>query len=246
MCRMMAAPSGIPGRLAADAFLRMARGENAVNERNPSLGRWRHGHGWGGVLESDGRITRVRSLRPCWNDDGFSKVRATSVLLLHARRASVSGVCEANSHPFLLDVDGEPWYFCHNGTIRDLPDDGSGGTDSERFFRCLSPLLSGVDPVAAFQSVAEPLPDFTSLNSLLLGPTGLWAFCAWADPRYSTYYTLVWAETPYGIVVASEPLAEFGARWTPMENGSALWVDARTGRAVVTPLDLPCSRREKG
>jgi predicted glutamine amidotransferase len=146
----------------------------------------------------------------------------------------------------LLDVDGEPWYFCHNGTIRDLPDDGSGGTDSERFFRCLSPLLSGVDPVAAFQSVAEPLPDFTSLNSLLLGPTGLWAFCAWADPRYSTYYTLVWAETPYGIVVASEPLGEFGARWTPMENGSALWVDARTGRAVVTSLDLPCSRREKG
>jgi predicted glutamine amidotransferase len=246
MCRMMAARFGIPGRLAANAFLRMAQGENAVNEQNTSLGHWRHGHGWGGVLESDGRMSRVRSLRPCWEDGEFSQVLSASVLLLHARRASVSGVCEANSHPFLLDVGGEPWYFCHNGTITDLPDDGSGGTDSERFFRHMSPLLARVDPITAFQSVAESLRDYTSLNSLLLGPTGLWAFCAWADPRYSTYYTLVWAETPYGIVVASEPLAELGTHWTPMENRSALWVDARTGRAVVEPLDLPHSWRENG
>jgi predicted glutamine amidotransferase len=244
---MMAAPSGIPGRLAADAFLRMARGQNAVNEQNTSLGHWRHGDGWGAVLELDGHIARVRSPRPCWDDGAFSKVRATSVLLLHARRASVSGVSEVNSHPFQLDIDGEPWYFCHNGTITDLPDDGSGGTDSERFFRRLAPLLSRVDPVTAFQSVAEPLRNYTSLNSLLLGPTGLWAFCAWADPRYSTYYTLVLAETPYGTVVASEPLAEVGTtHWTPMENRSALWVDARTGRAVVASLDLPRSWREKG
>jgi len=242
----MAARFGIPGCLVADAFLRMAQGKNTLNERNTSLGLMTHGDGWGGVLEFDGRMARVRSLRPSWDDGAFSQVLSASVLLLHARQASVSGVCEANSHPFLMDVSGEPWYFCHNGTITDLPDDASGGTDSERFFRCLSPLLSSVDPVAAFQAVAEPLRDYTSLNSLLLGPTGLWAFCAWADPRYSTYYTLVWAETPYGIVVASEPLAELGTHWTPMENGSALWVDARTGRAALAPLDLPRPWREKG
>ena len=239
MCRMMAAPSGIPGRLAADAFLRMARGENSVNEQNPSLGHWRHGHGWGGVLESDGRIARVRSPRPCWNDDGFSKVRATSVLLLHARRASVSGVSESNSHPFSIEIDGESWYFCHNGTIRDLSGDGDGVTDSERFFHRLSPLLSRVDPVTAFQVVAEPLRDYTSLNSLLLGPTGLWAFCAWTNPQVKAYYTLVWTKTPDGTVVASEPLAEFGARWTPMENGSALRVDVRTGDVAAVPMGLP-------
>jgi predicted glutamine amidotransferase len=239
MCRMMAAPSGIPGRLAADAFLRMAQGKNAVNEQNTSLGLVSHGDGWGAVLEFDGRIARVRSPRPCWDDGAFSQSRAASVLLLHARRASVSGVSEANSHPFQLDVDGEPWYFCHNGTIRDLPDDEGGATDSERFFRRLSPLLSRVDPVTAFQSVAEPLRDYTSLNSFLLGPTGLWAFCAWMNPQVRTYYTLVWAETPYGIVVASEPLPEVGAGWVPMENGSALRVDARTGDVVTMPMGLP-------
>jgi predicted glutamine amidotransferase len=243
MCRMLAAPSGIPGRLAADAFLRMAQGKNAVNEHNTSLGHWSHGHGWGGVFESDGRMARVRSPRPCWDDGAFSRVRSESVLLLHARRASVGSQSEANSHPFLLDIDGEPWYFCHNGTIRDLPDDGDGATDSERFFRRLSPWLSRVDPVTAFQSVAEPLRDYSSLNSFLLGPTGLWAFCAWTDPQVKAYYTLVWAETPHGVVVASEPLAECGAGWVPLENGSALWVDRQTGRAVVAPLDVPCSRR---
>jgi predicted glutamine amidotransferase len=221
----------------------MARGENAMNEQNTSPGLVSHADGWGAVLGFDGRIDRVRSPRPCWNDDRFSDVRAASVLLLHARRASVSGVCEVNSHPFELDVHGEPWYFCHNGTIRDLPDDGGGATDSERFFRRLSPLLSRVDPVTAFQSVAETLRDYTALNSFLLGPTGLWAFCAWADPQHSAYYTLVWAETPYGIVTASEPLAEIGTHWTPMENRSALWVDVRTGRAAVAPLDLPWSPR---
>jgi predicted glutamine amidotransferase len=236
---MMAARFGIPGRLATDAFLRMAQGENTVNEQNTSLGLVSHGDGWGAVLEFDGRIARVRSPRPCWNDDGFSKVRATSVLLLHARRASVSGVSEANSHPFSVEINGESWYFCHNGTIRDLPDDEGGATDSERFFRRLSPLLSRVDPVTAFQAVAAPLRDYTSLNSLLLGPTGLWAFCAWTDPQVKVYYTLVWTKTPDGIVVASEPLAELGTHWTPMENGSALRVDARTGDAAAVPMGLP-------
>ncbi len=182
MCRMMAAPSGIPGRVVADAFLRMARGENALNERNTSLGLVKHGDGWGAVLETGGRTIRVRSPRPCWDDPAFAQVQSTSVRLLHARLASSAGRGEVHAHPFSTEIDGETWTFCHNGTIRDLPDDGSGATDSERFFRRLAPMLASTDPVTAFETVAAPLRDVTSLNSLLLGPTGLWAFCVWTDP----------------------------------------------------------------
>ncbi len=240
MCRMMAAPSGIPGRLVSDAFLRMARGENALNERNTSLGLVRHGDGWGAVLEAGGRPIRVRSPQPCWDDPAFAQVRSASVRLLHARLASSGGRGEIHTHPFSIEVDGETWTFCHNGTIRDLPDDGSGATDSERFFRRLASMLASEDPVTAFEAAAEPLRDVTSLNSLLLGPTGLWAFCAWTDPTYRAYYTLAWAETAGGVVVASEPLVGLDARWTSMENGSVLWIPAsgRVAAPLVQPLRL--------
>ena len=240
MCRMMAAPSGIPGRVVADVFLRMARGENALNERNTSLGLVKHGDGWGAVLETGGRTIRVRSPRPCWDDPAFAQVQSTSVKLLHARLASSAGRGEVHAHPFSTEIDGETWTFCHNGTIRDLPDDGSGATDSERFFRRLAPMLASTDPVTAFETVAAPLRDVTSLNSLLLGPTGLWAFCVWTDPTYRAYYTLVWAETSGGVVVASEPLADLDVRWVPMENRSVLSIPAHgMGAApVVQPLRL--------
>ena len=238
MCRMMAAPSGIPGQFVSDAFLRMARGENALNERNTSLGLVQHGDGWGAVLEAGERTIRVRSPRPCWDDPAFAQVRSASVRLLHARLASSAGRSEVHAHPFSIEIGGETWTFCHNGTIRDLPDDGSGATDSERFFRRMAPMLASEDPVTAFEAAAAPLRDVTSLNSLLLGPTGLWAFCVWTDPTYRAYYTLAWAETPGGVVVASEPLADLDADWIPMENGSVLWIPAPGRRAapVMRPL----------
>ena len=232
MCRMMAAPLGIPGRFVSDAFLRMARGENALNERNTALGLVQHGDGWGAVLEAGGRTIRVRSPRPCWDDPAFAQVRSTSVRLLHARLASSGGRDEVHAHPFSIEIGGETWTFCHNGTIRDLPDDGSGATDSERFFRRLAPMLASGDPVTAFEVAAAPLRDVTSLNSLLLGPAGLWAFCVWTDPTYRAYYTLAWAETTEGVVVASEPLVDLDARWISMENGSVLWIPAPGSRAA--------------
>jgi predicted glutamine amidotransferase len=236
---MLAAPSGIPGHIVSGAFLRMARGENSVNEKNTALGLVRHGHGWGAVLESGGEKARVRSARPCWDDAAFLQVRSASVHLLHARLASVAGVGTANTHPFSAEVRGETWYFCHNGTLRDEPDDGTGTTDSERFFRRMLPLIERGEPVLAFESAAGILRDVTALNSLLLGPDGLWAFCVWADPRSRAYYTLSWAETPYGALVSSESLRDVAAQWTPMENGTVLWIPARPTGVRLVRLRLP-------
>lgn len=239
MCRMMAAPTGIPGCLVADPFLRMARGENALNERNTSRGLVRHGDGWGAVIVRDEEPRRVRSPLACWDDAAFSEIRSADVKLLHARLASSAGRGVDNAHPFLAEVGGEAWYFCHNGTLTDEPDDGTGATDSERFFRRMAPLLDQGDPIDAFEATAGALSDITALNALLLSPRGLWAFCVWADSTYATYYTLAFAKTAHGVVVASEPLGDIAPRWTPMENGTALWVPAGAAEARVVRLRLP-------
>lgn len=240
MCRMIAAPAGFPGHALTDAFLRMARGENVESEKNTPLGRLRHGDGWGAVLLDVGR---VRSGRPCWDDASFQDLRRARIQLLHARLASRGVVDESNAHPFTADLRGETWHFSHNGTFLDEPDDGSAATDSERFFRRMSVWLErGEDPVAAFEFAARRLERITAANSLLLGPNGLLAFCVWADRTSPNYYTLSWAQTPYGPVVSSEPLADLATDWVPMENGTALVLAAGAPVRIVR-LRLPASIR---
>jgi len=238
MCRMLAAPNGIPARTIGVPFLRMARGENALNEKNTRLGLVRHGDGWGAVLETAGGLEHVRSARPCWDDPAFAQSDSVRVRLLHARLASVAGLGEAHAHPYSEESLGATWYFCHNGTLRDEPDDGTGDTDSKRYFRRMAKQLESQDPVAAFEAAASILRDVTALNALLLGPEGLWAFCAWAGANCRAYYTLVWAETADGVVVSSEPLRDVAEHWTPMENGTALIATARAGVRIVR-LRLP-------
>lgn len=210
----------------------MARGENALHEKNKVLGALAHGDGWGAVLDDGQTVRRVRGARPCWDDPAFAEVRASRVRLLHARLASVAGLGVDNAHPFSLEVGGATWHFCHNGTLRDEPDDGVGRTDSERFFRRLAVRLATRDPVEAFEDTASALRDVTALNVFLLGPGGLWAFCAWGDATARAYYTLWWAQTARGAIVASEPLAELAGPWTPMENGTALLVTGSAPRVV--------------
>jgi predicted glutamine amidotransferase len=237
---MVGAPAGMPGTVLAEPFLRMARGENATNEKNVSLGLVRHPDGWGAVVAAERGVTRLRSARPCWEDDAFSGVRSSSVRLLHARLASSGGLDAARAHPFEAEVAGATWWFCHNGTLFDEPEDGTDASDSERFFRRMAPLLVREDPVRAFEQTASCLSRITALNALLLGPDGLWAFCVWSDPRCREYYTLVWADTAYGVLVASEPLPDVAPRFTRCANGHALFVPATIGaEARAVSLRLP-------
>ncbi|MEW5825340.1 MAG: class II glutamine amidotransferase [Candidatus Bipolaricaulota bacterium] len=247
MCRMVAAPEGIPGYALLDAFVRMARGENVETEKNAPLGCLRHGDGWGAVLLDSGR---ARSGRACWDDPGFRSLRNERVQLLHARLASRGAVDASNAHPFTASLRGETWYFSHNGTFLDEPEDGTAATDSERFFRRMAVGLErGEDPVTAFEFAVARLERITAANSLLLGPTGLWAFCVWADPKSAKYYTLSRAETPYGPVVSSEPLADLATDWVPIENGTALVFTARADGGTstrTTRLRLPASLKPAG
>jgi predicted glutamine amidotransferase len=223
----------------------MARGENALNEKNTSIGLVKHGDAWGAVLEAGGRTTCVRSGRACWDDPAFAQVGRARVKLLHARLASSAGCDEAHAHPFSAEIRGEAWRFCHNGTLHDEPHDGTDATDSERFFRRMARRLESADPVSAFEAATSSLQKVTALDSLLLGPDGLWAFCVWTDLHYPTYYTLVWADTPHGILVASEPIEDVATRWVPIDNGWALWIPTRRDAATSGPrlvrLRLPAA-----
>ncbi len=218
----------------------MARGENALNEKNAALGLVRHGDGWGGVVVQDGAVRRIRSASPCWSDSAFATARSSTVRLLHARLASSGAAAESNAHPFQARIRGETWFFCHNGTLRDEPGGGTGATDSERFFRRLTGFLErDASPVAAFESAASGLRDITALDAFLLGSAGLWAFCVRSDPSLRRYYTLVWAETRDGVVVSSEPLHDVSETWIPMENGTALCVSIPPGERRTLRLRLP-------
>jgi len=119
MCRMIAAPFGIKGGMLIEPFVRMARGENALHEHNQSLGRFRHGDGWGVVYEEGKTYHSYRSLKPCWDDPTLEQLRDRTILLLHARRASRGNVTLENVHPFQHTHNAQTWYFCHNGTIKD-------------------------------------------------------------------------------------------------------------------------------
>jgi hypothetical protein len=71
--------------------------------------------------------------------------------------------------------------------------------------------------------------DYTSLDTLLLGPEEFWAVCLWSlEP---SYYSLVYAETKLGPMVASEPLSDLHSEWHAIGNGMALRIHRRSGKA---------------
>jgi predicted glutamine amidotransferase len=239
MCRMIAAPLGLSGRLLIDPFLRMAQGLNMLNERNTKLGEWTHVHGWGAVYEEAGQLRAVRSTEACWDDSLLRTLRDRRVFLLHARKASAGGKTLENTHPFECEIAGARWFFCHNGTVRDpLPDPltpTEGSTDSEKLFGLLQPYIDQDDVLAGLHAVYGGIHAFTSLNSFLLGPDDLWTVCLHTENP--DYYTLTLAETDDGPIVSSEPLGELAGDRTAIPNGTALRIDRWSGAIEMYTLD---------
>jgi predicted glutamine amidotransferase len=232
MCRMIAAPLGAPGDLLIAPFLRMARGENAINEHNTKVGQWTHANGWGAVYEEDGELKTLRSTEPCWDDPAIESLRDRRLFLLHARRASLGAVSLANTHPFDADVVGKRFFFCHNGTVRDLLPTPptlakAEPTDSERIFHRLIPYVRDGRTLEGFREVYGGFRDYTCLNTFLLGPEELWAVCLFT--RDPAYYALALATSSHGPIVSSEPLAEFAGDRRPIASGTAVRVDRRSG-----------------
>ena len=76
----------------------------------------RHPHGWGIGWYEDGDVRVRRGVMPAHADDAFveaAREARSEIVLAHVRDASVGGVAEENTHPFVYG----PWLFAHNGTV---------------------------------------------------------------------------------------------------------------------------------
>jgi glutamine amidotransferase len=120
----------------------------------------RHPHGWGVAWYRGGAPVLRRGVLPAHADEAFCEAAAgahSQVVIAHVRDASVGGVCEDNTHPFLQGR----WVFAHNGTVArfrasdrirarieaeidaDLRAALCGDTDSERCFHLFLTRLRG-------------------------------------------------------------------------------------------------------
>ncbi|HUT87259.1 MAG TPA: class II glutamine amidotransferase [Candidatus Heimdallarchaeota archaeon] len=232
MCRMIAAPFGIPGSMIVESFVRMAHGENVLHEHNQSLGKFRHPDGWGVVYNEGGSYESCRSVRPCWEDKGLEGLKDRTIILMHARHASRGRINLANVHPFHIEHKGRSWYFCHNGTIDDPAIAGyNGGTDSERYFRFLLQHLDLSSPTESIKAAVSTLHAYTSLNACLTDGDHFYIINRFSSsPRY---YTLYLHQSEDGPIISSEPLPDVAADWEPLGNGRIIAYEARAKKSTL-------------
>jgi glutamine amidotransferase len=76
----------------------------------------KHPHGWGIGWYESGDVRVRRGVMPAHADDAFveaAREARSEIVIAHIRDASVGGVAEENTHPFVYG----PWLFAHNGTV---------------------------------------------------------------------------------------------------------------------------------
>jgi len=136
-------------RLVND-FLLMALDQNENHERNrDKKGTFLHKHGWGVAYLANGRWKLKKSIKPCYENKDFLKLKSikTPVIMIHARHLSSGTVALENTHPFKEKANSTEYLFCHNGNIgkKDWKKfrvlfDPKGNADSEQLF---SHILGG-------------------------------------------------------------------------------------------------------
>ena len=156
-----------------------------------------------------------------------------SIFMFHLRKASPGiQISLSNAHPF----QQKKWIFSHNGTIynaNELLDTQkykmtSDESDSEYYFHY---LLNEIEKEGSESSLADKLVkalkkitvQFTSLNCMLTNGSELYAvrYCS----KHEEYYSLVYYETPEGIVISSEPIRVQGydyESWKELPNRSII------------------------
>jgi glutamine amidotransferase len=236
MCRLF----GVAATAPVDISFELLEAENPLIDQSE-----RHDSGWGIATYADGVPAIERLPVAAHADPSFSTAaRAFGRLtMVHVRRATVGGLREENTHPFVRG----PYAYCHNGTIlapaklQDLSDRAPRGeTDSERFFNA---LIASIDPDDVVSSLRRTVVEvcsrcrFSALNFLFCDGRRLYAYrfgiyrLFWlvrnidldADTR--THYHLH-LERPHGehvVLVSSEQLTD--EPWGEFEQDQLLICD---------------------
>lgn len=219
MCRMIAAVGDLELGSLVGALRRLASNENrAHTHEKRSLGAsYRHEDGWGAAWVEEGRLRLSRSEKSCLDDPRVAELTGvhTGLAILHARRASREGsVRVENTHPFLIERDGQAWAFCHNGVVNDTsvlrppPDlDPEGDMDSERLFHHILGAYDPADPRKSILQGLEPIRDYTSLHSFLASTEAIHVIAKRHLDQGLLAYHALWEGRGPGIRVASsEPV----------------------------------------
>jgi len=232
-----------------------------------------HPHGWG-IGWYDGLGVQVRrGVMPAHADEAFveaAREARSRIVMAHVRDASVGGVLEENTHPFVYG----PWLFAHNGTVARFRHEErvralleaeihpvfraamAGETDSERCFFLFLTRLAGRLPdgrQADLEGVRRALAETVAITARIAdrGADG-------EEPRSSLNLLItngsliavcrhgralhVATPGPEGstLAIASEPIGE--APWTEVPENGFVGVDGER-QLVEGPLRPRCRLR---
>lgn len=225
MCRMLFASGNFNMDWVIQDLLLMASDQNEKHEKNRT-DEFIHGDGWGIAYPDAGELKVFKSPRPIYKDSKIDQFRTlkTSLVILHARKASRGEVDIKNVHPFALELNGSRYQFFHNGTIKEnLPFDRRfvplGNTDSEALLYFLASVDEEPFGIKSLRLKLEKIKDLTAANCILSNGKISYFTCWYsADP---IYYTLKVLKKPDFVCVASEILPHYrGGDWYSLENKS--------------------------
>ena len=227
MCRMLLAVGKFEMKPLLDGFALMAADYNEKHEENEKV-RFQHADGWGiAYLEND-ELKIFKSTRPCFDDPQLYDFEAmeTSLVVLHARRASKGEVSFNNVHPFRYLKNEKTAAFFHNGTVyEDLPLDPhfemSGSTDSEGLFYHILTRIDWNDLPGSYLNTVTSIQDYSSLNSVFCLSNQILLLNQFKiNPLY---YTMKMTRQPFSTIVSSEVLPTLsGLFWEKLQNHTLL------------------------
>ena len=187
-------------------------------------GDWQ-GDGYGIASQKDGRWLLHKSLKPIWQDeDKFSKVGATNLLIAHARSAGFpqhKGIINYNQ-PYVKDT----MCFVFNGMIRgvqlSIPLEGKIG--AQKIFSLLLNEAKNRSIEEALQSVRSLIlansQKIEGMNIGLVQEGRLYALCEYAEN--TNYFNLHFVQNSGISLICSQPIS--GYRWNKMSKGQVFTV----------------------
>lgn len=187
-----------------------------------------HRDGCGIAWLENGKIQlEKRSREDAWDASFEDKVRgiSTSIFIAHNRFATSSPIVNVEgAHPFVREVNGAQYAFCHNGTVHTYLEEArkQGVPDSRIIFDNL--LLANEPNDAAHirarvQNIAQKT-EYTSMSGLLISKDKLYLWRVFDESKdaqlRNRYYTLYVKQSKGAVTVASEPLD--GEGWELIPN----------------------------
>lgn len=229
MCRMIARIGEYPISDMIHSIVLMSKDQHIDHEFNPNgRGTWLHDSGWSAAWLSNNEWRRMASVNKIYLDNMEDlHALSSSIVSIHARKATYGDVREENLHHFSAEKNGVQWTFCHNGHIHDIYQVNArvrGSTDSERLFYRI--LENGDDIKQSFIEVLSSLKEFSGVNTFLHSPNVTYVSVLYKErPKY---YGLCVGRTQNAILLSSESVDMPGVTWELVPNRSIVTVNHDT------------------